>query len=215
MAAALFASPPRPGSAEPGACQLGRIRVHGSCLRRRRSWRPCASLGLDLSDHRSRLVTPALLDGADLVIGMARQHVIDLALLAPDAWERCFTLADVLRRARVSWAAAAFRERPGLGAGAWEASDACQSADPPLVRGRSRIRWAGGLGITTRARDDLASHDGPAGCRSWRPSLTGAAPGGQQSVPHDRVRLPSDRPAGVPRQPAFRRSGRVHPLPVP
>ena len=32
------------------------------------------------------------------MIGMARQHVIDLALLSPDSWQRCFTIADVLRR---------------------------------------------------------------------------------------------------------------------
>jgi protein-tyrosine phosphatase len=57
-----------------------------------------SAVGLDLSDHRSRLVTPALLHGADLVIGMTRQHVIDLALLSPDTWQRCFTISDVLRR---------------------------------------------------------------------------------------------------------------------
>ena len=56
------------------------------------------AVGLDLSGHRSRLVTPALLEGADLVLGMTRQHVIDLTLLAPPTWDRCFTLADVVRR---------------------------------------------------------------------------------------------------------------------
>jgi protein-tyrosine phosphatase len=55
-------------------------------------------LGLDLSGHRSRLVTPALVADADLVVGMARQHVIDLALLAPNAWAHGFTFADLLRR---------------------------------------------------------------------------------------------------------------------
>jgi protein-tyrosine-phosphatase len=57
-----------------------------------------SAVGLDLSDHRSRLVNPALLQGADLVIGMTRQHVIDLALLSPDEWDRCFTMADLLDR---------------------------------------------------------------------------------------------------------------------
>jgi protein-tyrosine-phosphatase len=59
-----------------------------------------SALGLDLSDHRSRLVTPGLVQGADLVVGMARQHVIDLALLSPGTWDRCFTFADLLRRGR-------------------------------------------------------------------------------------------------------------------
>jgi protein-tyrosine phosphatase len=58
--------------------------------------------GLDVSWHRSRLVTAALVDGADLVVGMTRQHVIDLAVLSPAAWERCFTFADALRRAEAA-----------------------------------------------------------------------------------------------------------------
>jgi protein-tyrosine phosphatase len=57
------------------------------------------AVGLDLSYHRSRLVTPVLVEGADLVVGMTRQHVIDLAVLTPGAWDRCFTCADLLRRA--------------------------------------------------------------------------------------------------------------------
>jgi protein-tyrosine-phosphatase len=57
-----------------------------------------AAVGLDLSDHRSRLVSPALLEDAGLVVGMTRQHVIDLALLAPGSWDRCFVFADVVRR---------------------------------------------------------------------------------------------------------------------
>ena len=57
------------------------------------------SLGLDLSQHRSRMVTADAVMAADLVIGMSRQHVVDLAVLAPGAWDRCFTFADALRRA--------------------------------------------------------------------------------------------------------------------
>jgi protein-tyrosine-phosphatase len=56
------------------------------------------ALGLDLGDHRSRLVTPALVERAELVVGMTRQHLMDLTLLTPGAWTRCFTFAEVLRR---------------------------------------------------------------------------------------------------------------------
>jgi protein-tyrosine-phosphatase len=56
------------------------------------------SLGLDLSQHRSRLVTPEMVADSDLVLGMTRQHVIDLAVMAPGHWERCFTLVDALHR---------------------------------------------------------------------------------------------------------------------
>ena len=54
-----------------------------------------SAVGLDLSDHRSRLVRPDMIKAADLVIGMTRQHVIDAALLAPGVWTRCFTAADL------------------------------------------------------------------------------------------------------------------------
>lgn len=57
-----------------------------------------ASLGLDLSQHRSRMVTADAVVGAELVVGMTRQHVLDLAVLAPSAWDHCFTFADALRR---------------------------------------------------------------------------------------------------------------------
>jgi protein-tyrosine phosphatase len=59
-------------------------------------------LGLDVSEHRSRLLTPAMVAGAGLVLGMTRQHVIDAALLAPSSWEWCFTVADAVRRAEAA-----------------------------------------------------------------------------------------------------------------
>jgi protein-tyrosine phosphatase len=60
------------------------------------------SLGLDLSSHRSRGVTPELVGASALIIGMTRQHVVDLALLAPNHWERCFTFVDAVRRAEAA-----------------------------------------------------------------------------------------------------------------
>jgi protein-tyrosine phosphatase len=57
------------------------------------------SLGLDLSQHRSRMVTADEVAAAELVVGMTRQHVLDLAVLGPSAWNHCFTFADALRRA--------------------------------------------------------------------------------------------------------------------
>jgi protein-tyrosine-phosphatase len=56
--------------------------------------------GLDLAGHVSRTVTRDLLRSADLLIAMERQHVIDLAVLAPDTWPRIFQLRDLLRRAQ-------------------------------------------------------------------------------------------------------------------
>jgi protein-tyrosine phosphatase len=61
-----------------------------------------AEWGFDLTGHRSRTVTLELARSADLIIAMERQHVVDLALLAPDAWARAFQLRDLVRRAEAS-----------------------------------------------------------------------------------------------------------------
>jgi len=59
-----------------------------------------AERGLDVHGHRSRQVTPALLAGADLVIGMAREHVRETVLLGPGTFGRTFTLKELVRRGR-------------------------------------------------------------------------------------------------------------------
>jgi protein-tyrosine phosphatase len=58
-----------------------------------------AAEGLDISGHSSRRITPYLIDEADLVVTMTRQHLIELALQAPDDWNRVFQLRDLVRRA--------------------------------------------------------------------------------------------------------------------
>jgi protein-tyrosine phosphatase len=60
-----------------------------------------AEAGLDLADHRPRRLTAELVatDGADLVLGMAREHVRHVAALDPTAWSRTFTLKELVRRA--------------------------------------------------------------------------------------------------------------------
>lgn len=57
-----------------------------------------AERGIDLTEHRSRQLTDTMLAGADLVIGMAREHVREVAVSAPDAWPRTFTLRELVRR---------------------------------------------------------------------------------------------------------------------
>jgi protein-tyrosine phosphatase len=58
-----------------------------------------AAAGLDISEHRSRQVSPHLLDESDLVVTMTRQHLIEVTLMAPAAWPRMFQAVDLLRRA--------------------------------------------------------------------------------------------------------------------
>ena len=78
------------------------------------SARAMASRGHDLSAHRSRRMTVDMVRAADLVVGLAREHVREAVLLAPDAWERSFTLKELVRRAGQVGA-----RRPGQAFGGW------------------------------------------------------------------------------------------------
>ena len=55
---------------------------------------------IDLSDHRSRRLDAALIatDGADLVLGMTRQHLRAAIDLDPSCWPRAFTFRELARR---------------------------------------------------------------------------------------------------------------------
>jgi protein-tyrosine phosphatase len=53
---------------------------------------------LDVTAHRSRVVSAADLSAADLVLAMAREHVRHAVVTAPEAWPRAFTLKELVRR---------------------------------------------------------------------------------------------------------------------
>jgi protein-tyrosine phosphatase len=56
------------------------------------------SRGIDVSAHLSRSMTRELLVGSDLILGMAREHVREAAVLAPEVWPRTFTIKELVRR---------------------------------------------------------------------------------------------------------------------
>ena len=58
-----------------------------------------ADRGLDLTGHGSRQVDAGMLLRADLVLAMARLHVREAAVLAPEAVGRIFTLKELARLA--------------------------------------------------------------------------------------------------------------------
>lgn len=64
-----------------------------------RAVKAMAQRGLDLSEHRTTLLDPALINGAFLVICMARSHVREVAARVPDALAKTFTLHELVRRA--------------------------------------------------------------------------------------------------------------------
>jgi len=61
-----------------------------------------ADRGIDTSGHRSRRITPELIDAADLVVGMERAHVREAVALVPGALARAFTLKEIVRRGEES-----------------------------------------------------------------------------------------------------------------
>jgi protein-tyrosine phosphatase len=73
-----------------------------------------AARGCDVTGHRSRPVAAGDLAGADLVLGMAREHVRHAAVLLPDVWPRAFTLRELVGRGRAAGA-----RRPGEQVGEW------------------------------------------------------------------------------------------------
>ena len=62
--------------------------------------RVMAEVGLDLADRPSRSLEDAELAAADLIVVMARQHLIEVGAMAPGALDRSFTLLDLIDRAR-------------------------------------------------------------------------------------------------------------------
>jgi protein-tyrosine phosphatase len=57
-----------------------------------------AGYGLDVTGHRSAAVTAGDLDGADLILTMAREHLRYAVVQAPLTWPRAFTLRELARR---------------------------------------------------------------------------------------------------------------------
>jgi protein-tyrosine phosphatase len=57
-----------------------------------------AARGIDVSGHRSRVVTAGDLARADLILGVSREHVRHAAVLVPQSWPRAFTLRELARR---------------------------------------------------------------------------------------------------------------------
>lgn len=67
-----------------------------------------AERGHDLRPHVSRRLSPELLLATDLVLPLAREHLREIVVMAPEAFARTFTPKELVRRA-----AAVGGRRPG------------------------------------------------------------------------------------------------------
>jgi protein-tyrosine phosphatase len=56
-----------------------------------------APYGIDMAGHRSTRLTVAAVESADLVLGLERRHAREAILLVPAAWNRTFTLKELVR----------------------------------------------------------------------------------------------------------------------
>lgn len=57
---------------------------------------------VDLRGHRSRRLKTKMVAEADLIVGLARRHVFEVAREQPEAFGRAFTLKELVRRAEAA-----------------------------------------------------------------------------------------------------------------
>jgi len=57
-----------------------------------------SAFGLDLGAHVPRTVAPDMIETADLVVGLAREHVRETVVAVPTSFPRTFTLREIVRR---------------------------------------------------------------------------------------------------------------------
>ena len=53
-----------------------------------------------MAGHRSNTLSESDVLAADIIFGMTREHVREVAVLVPEAWGRTFTLKEFVRRSR-------------------------------------------------------------------------------------------------------------------
>jgi protein-tyrosine phosphatase len=90
-----------------------------------------AAKGIDVTGHRSRTVTTADLAAADLILGLAREHVRHATVLLPAVWPRAFTIRELLRRGHQAGA-----RSPGEPFGDWLARAAGDRSHRDLLGSR-------------------------------------------------------------------------------
>ncbi len=56
------------------------------------------AFGIDLAAHVPRTVDPGMIQAADLVVGMTREHLRETVVAFPPSFPRTFTLREIVRR---------------------------------------------------------------------------------------------------------------------
>lgn len=120
--------------------------------------------GLDIDGRPSRPVEVPVLEGADLVVTMARQHLVDVGAMCPSALDRSFTLMDLLDRARQAGGRgpretlAQWARRMSAGRAPASVLSLPSSGDVPDPIGRPLREFEVCLATLDRATSELVSH---------------------------------------------------------
>ncbi len=56
------------------------------------------AFGIDLADHVPRTVDPDMIQAADLVVGLTREHLRETVVAVPPSFPKTFTLREIVRR---------------------------------------------------------------------------------------------------------------------
>lgn len=89
-----------------------------------------AARDLDVTGHLSRQVTADMVEAADVVVGMAREHVREVSVLAPGAFAKTFTMREFVRRITDLPSMTAASDDPVVSVGAGRTTAAFLSAGP-------------------------------------------------------------------------------------
>jgi protein-tyrosine phosphatase len=112
-------------------------------------------IGTNIAGHRSHQLVTEDCEAADLVVGMTKQHAMELAVLAPAAWPRIFTLVELAGRA-----AKVGPRRPGEEGRAWVARVHGDRTPSDVIRLPSRDDIGDPVGcplpVVEQARDRMA-----------------------------------------------------------
>ena len=85
-----------PGDAAPAVASAGTIARDGAPAMPE-AVKAAAELGVDVSSHSAHRLRPEDIRDADLIVGMAAEHLEDVQALVPDAQSRTFTLKELVR----------------------------------------------------------------------------------------------------------------------
>ena len=125
----------------------------------------CADRGIDIGNHVSRRLERTMIEEADLVIAMTREHLREAVVAVPTAFPKTFTLRELVRRINERPNATTLEElHAGRTVDQYVRSDALDDVADPVRKPRAAYEQ------TALEFDGLMAR-----VVRWLPNLTGAS----------------------------------------